>query len=277
EGYNYSITAQLRKNFDFGLNTSLSYTYLEAKSLMKSTEIALAMYGENPTQGNPNKPYLSYSEFGNRNRIVASATYRHEWTESWTTSLGVFAELAEGNRFSGAGGNRYSYVYSGDVNGDGQPTNDLIYIPRNQSEIIFDSYVDANGNTITAQAQWDAFDSFIEQDDYLKNNRGKIAERFGAINPWYSNIDLRLLQDFSFFMGSQKHTIQLNVANLLNSDWGVRHVANTAATSPLQYVKLNAQGAPVFNFSTNLKKTFIDDPGVLSRWQMQVGIRYMFN
>ena len=63
---------------------------------MKSTEIALAMFGENPTQGNPNKPYLSYSEFGNRNRIVASSTYRHEWSESWATSVGVFIEVAEG-------------------------------------------------------------------------------------------------------------------------------------------------------------------------------------
>lgn len=282
QGYNYSITAQFRKNFDFGLNTSLSYTYLEAKSLMKSTEIALAMFGENPTQGNPNKPYLSYSEFGNRNRIVASATYRHEWSESWATSVGVFIEVAEGNRFSGAGGNRYSYVYSGDVNGDGQPTNDLIYIPRNQSEIIFDPYIDATGKTVSAQDQWNAFNAFIEQDDYLKNNRGKIADRFGAINPWFSNMDLRLLQDFSFFMGTQKHTFQLsvdilNVANLLNSNWGVRQVANSAATSPLQFVKSNTQGAPVFNFNTSLKKTFIDDPGVLSRWQMQVGIRYLFN
>ncbi|MCK9211529.1 MAG: carboxypeptidase regulatory-like domain-containing protein [Ignavibacteriaceae bacterium] len=282
EGYNYSITAQLRKNFDFGLNTSLSYTYLEAKSLMKSTEIASVLYGENAIQANPNKPYLSNSEFGNRNRIVASATYRHEWSESWATSIGVFAELAEGNRFSGAGGNRYSYIYSGDVNGDGSGSNDLIYIPRNQSEIIFDPYVDASGNTISAQEQWNAFNAFIEQDDYLKNNRGKIADRFGAINPWFSNVDLRLLQDFSFFMGSQKHTIQLsvdilNVANLLNSSWGVRQVANSAATSPLQYVKTDAQGAPVFKFNTNLKKTFIDDPGVLSRWQMQVGIRYLFN
>lgn len=282
DGYNYSITAQLRKNFDFGLNTSLSYTYLEAKSLMKSTEIASVLWGENAVQGNPNKPYLSYSEFGNRNRIVASATYRHEWSESWTTSLGLFVEVAEGNRFSGAGGNRYSYVYSGDVNGDGSGSNDLIYIPRNQSEIIFDPYVNANGKTISAQEQWNAFNAFIEQDDYLKNNRGKIADRFGAINPWFSNIDLRLLQDFSFFMGNQKHTFQLsvdilNVANLLNSDWGVRQVANSTATSPLQFAKFNTQGAPVFNFNTNLKKTFIDDPGVLSRWQMQVGIRYIFN
>lgn len=281
-GYNYSITAQLRKNFDFGLNTSLSYTYLEAKNLMQSTEIASVLWGQNAVQGNPNKPYLSYSEFGNRNRIVASATYRHEWSDSWATSIGVFVEVAEGNRFSGAGGNRYSYVYSGDVNGDGSGSNDLIYIPRNQSEINFDPYVDASGKTVTAQQQWDAFNKFVEQDDYLKNNRGKIADRFGAINPWFSNIDLRILQDFSFFMGNQKHTFQLSVdilnfANLLNSNWGVRQVANSAATSPLELVKFNAQGAPVFKFSGAAKQTFADDPGLLSRWQMQIGIRYLFN
>ena len=51
----------------------------------------------------------------------------------------MFVEVAEGNRFAGAGGNRYSFIYSGDVNGDGQGGNDLIYIPRDQSEIQFDT------------------------------------------------------------------------------------------------------------------------------------------
>ena len=116
----------------------------------------------------------------------------------------------------------------------------------------------------------------------MKENRGKIAERFGGINPWFSNIDLRLLQDYSFFFGNKKQTIQLsidilNVANLINSNWGVRQVANSAATSPLQFVKFNTSGAPVFKFNTNLKRTFQDDPGIFSRWQMQVGIRYIFN
>ena len=53
------------------------------------------------------------------------------------TSIGLFLEVAEGNRFAGAGGNRYSFIYSGDVNGDGTGGNDLIYIPRDQSEIVF--------------------------------------------------------------------------------------------------------------------------------------------
>ena len=276
EGYNYNITAQLRKNFDFGLSTGLSYTYLDARNLMKSTEIALDLFGNTPTSGNPNKPILGYSEFGNRNRIIANATYRYEWSENWATSIGVFVEVADGNRFAGAGGNRYSYIYSGDLNGDGSGSNDLIYIPRNQSEINFD------GTAAEALAQWNAFNAFIEQDDYLKSHRGQIAERFGGVNPWFSNIDLRVLQDFALMLGGSKHTFQLsvdilNVANLLNSNWGVRQVANSAATSPLQFVNFNAQGAPVFKFDTNLKKTFQDDPGILSRWQMQIGFRYIFN
>ena len=113
----------------------------------------------------------------------------------------MFLEVAEGNLFTTSGGNRYSFVYAGDVNGDGQGGNDLIYIPSNQSEITFQAYTDASGNTVTPAQQWNAFNSFIEQDEYLKENRGKIAERNGLVNPWYFNIDLRVLQDFSLMLG----------------------------------------------------------------------------
>jgi hypothetical protein len=119
------------------------------------------------------------------------------------------------------------------------------------------------------------------QDDYLSKHRGEIAERFGAVNPWYNNLDLRILQDLGLYSGAKKHTLQLsldllNVGNLLNSDWGVRKVANPAATSPLTLVQFNSSGAPVFNF-TGPSSTFIDDPDLLSRWRAQLGLRYFFN
>lgn len=282
EGYNYSITAQLRKNFDFGLSSFLSYTFLEAKSLMKSTEIASVLWSENPVQGDPNKPGLSYSEFGSRHRFVGGASYKHVWSNQWETSFGLFMEVAQGNRFDGAGGNRYSYVYAGDVNGDGSVVNDLIYIPNNQDEINFDPYTDAGGATVTAAEQWTAFNGFIEQDEYLNSHRGQIAERFGALNRWFSNIDLKILQDFILPMSGNKHTFQLsvdilNVANMLNSNWGVRQVATSGATTPLKLVRFNNNGAPVFNFNKEVTNTFIDDPGLKSRWQMQIGLRYFFN
>lgn len=286
EGYNYSITAQLRKTFGSGLFTTLGYTYLMAKNQLKSTEIASVLWQNQPVKGDPNKPELSYSEFGNRHRIIGAANYRRQWSSSMATSFGVFFEAAEGNRFAGAGGNRYSFIYAGDVNGDGTGGNDLIYIPRDKSEIQFDPILDGNGNVVkTADQQWEEFNAFIEQDNYLSSHRGQIADRFGGVNPWFYNIDLRILQDFSFNLGAQKHTFQinfdiLNLPNLLNSDWGVRKVASAAATSPLTLRRFedasNGDKIPVFNY-TGPAETYIDDPGLFSRWQIQIGLRYLFN
>jgi hypothetical protein len=278
EGYNFNITAQLRKQFESGLYASLSYSYLQAKSQLKSTEIASVLFAENPVQGDPNKPELSYSEFGNRHRFTLNATYRHQWSENLTTSFGVFGEIAEGNRFAGAGGNRYSFVYAGDVNGDGMGGNDLIYIPKDQADARLVAFGGPGG---TVAEQWAALNAFIEQDGYLSEHRGEIAERFGAVNPWFINVDLRILQDISFLLGSQKHTFQisadiLNVPNLINSSWGVRKGATSLTTSPLQLVGFDGFGAPQFNFK-GPSKSFSSDPGLNSRWQAQFGIRYIFN
>ncbi len=282
EGYNFTVTGQLRKQFDFGLNASLAYTYLQAKNRLKSTEIASVLWQSQPVKGDPNDPSLSYSEFGNRHRVVGGGTYSHRWSESTTTHLGLFFEAAEGNQFLASGGNRYSFVYAGDVNGDGQGGNDLMYIPNDANDISLESFVDANGRTISAAEQWAGLDEFINQDDYLKKHRGEIADRFGAVNPWFSNIDLRVMQDFDFNVRGKKQTLQIsldiqNVANLLNSDWGVRKIATAASTSPLQLVKFNGSGDPVFNFTATGNSTFIDDAGLFSRWQAQLGIRYIFN
>jgi len=286
EGYNVNITAQLRKTFDFGLNATLGYSFTQAKNNLKSTEIASVLWQSQPVQGDPNTPELSYSEFGQRHRIVGGATYVKSWSPSLRTSIGLFVEVAEGNRFAGAGGNRYSFLYSGDVNGDGTGGNDLIYIPQDQSEITLADCPVGCGTNVTAEQQWAALDAFIEQDDYLRSHRGEIAERNGAVNPWYNNVDLRILQDFAFG-ATTRHNFQvsldlLNVGNLISSDWGVRKVASAAATSPLRLVtdangvpQFDANGAPVLQF-TGPAETFIDDPSVFSRWRAQLGVRYFF-
>jgi hypothetical protein len=281
EGHFLNVAAQLRKTFDFGLDAVLSYAFTDARNSLKSTEIASVLWQNQPVQGDPNKPELSFSEFGQRHRIVGGATYRRTWSPGLKTSVGVFLEIAQGNRFAGAGGNRYSFIYSGDVNGDGYGGNDLIYIPRDQSEILFDPFEEAPGDTVFAAEQWSRLDAFIRQDSYLNAHRGQIAERMGALNPWYSNIDLRVLQDFSFPVGPRRHAFQLsldilNVANLVSSNWGVRKVASASATSPLRLARFDASGAPVFNF-TGPAETYIDDPSPLSRWRAQIGLRYFLN
>jgi len=286
EGYNFNVTAQLRKVFEFGLNASVAYSYTQAKNNLKSTEIASVLWQSQPVQGDPNRPELAYSEFGQRHRIVGSATYIKPWSERFRTSIGLFVEVAEGNRFAGSGGNRYSFIYSGDVNGDGTGGNDLIYIPRDQSEITLADCPSGCGSNVTAQQQWDALNAFIEQDPYLSQHRGEIAERHGAVNPWYSDVDLRIMQDIAFGEAT-RHNFQvsfdiLNLGNLISSDWGVRKVASSAATSPLRLAtdaggvpQFDANGAPVLQF-TGPAETFIDDPNINSRWRAQLGLRYFF-
>jgi hypothetical protein len=278
QGYSYSVTAQLRRNFGPSISASLGYTYLQARNNLKSTEIASVLWQNQPVQGDPNRPELSYSEFGQRHRLVGSATYNHTWSPRSKTQVGVFLEIAEGNRFAGAGGNRYSYIYSGDVNGDGYGGNDLIYIPRSSNEIVFDPCPsNCNGN-ISAAQQWAAFDAFIGQDGYLSAHRGQIAQRFGAVNPWYHTVDVKILQELGL---ASQHRVQLsldilNLTNLLNSDWGVRKVALASATSPLTLTGFDANGTPHFNF-TGPGNTFVNDPSPLSRWRMQLGVKYLFN
>ena len=280
KGYSFNLTGQLRKTFARYFDASLGYSFNIAKNTLKSTEIASVLWQNQPVKGDPNNPELSYSEFGQRHRIVGTASYSRSWSERYKTQVGMFLEVAEGNQFNGAGGNRYSFIYSGDVNGDGQGGNDLIYIPRDQSDINLDPMT-VNGQTISAQDQWNRLDAFIKQDSYLSSHRGQIADRFGAVNPWYSDVDLRILQDIAMFNGLTKHTFQitldvLNVGNLINSSWGVRKVASASATSPLTLVRFNAAGAPVFNF-TGPDKTYVDDPSLFSRWRAQLGARYFFN
>jgi len=284
KGHSINVTAQLRKIFASGLSASLGYSFTDARNALKSTEIASVLWQNEPVKGDPNNPELAPSEFGQRHRIIGSATYSKAWSPTFKTHIGAFVEVAEGNSFAGAGGNRYSFLYSGDVNGDGQGGNDLIYIPRTQSEIEFDTCASGCGSNTTPQQQWDALNAFIAQDGYLGSHRGQIAERFGESNPWYSNVDLRILQDFTVG-GETRHTFQLSVdilnfLNMLNSSWGVRKVASAAATSPLKLVRFDttnpAAPVPVFNF-TGPATTFIDDPSLLSRWRMQIGLRYIFN
>jgi hypothetical protein len=278
DGHSFNITGQLRRTFFANVDASLGYSFTEAKNSLKSSEIASVLWQNQPVQGDPNNPELSFSEFGQKHRFVGTASYTKAWSPNLKTQFGLFAELAQGNRFAGAGGNRYSFIYSGDVNGDGQGGNDLIYIPKDASDIVLVPFPTGG---ISVQEQSTRLNAFIEQDDYLRTHRGKIAERFGALNPWYNDVDVRVLQDFSFNTSGKRQTLQLsldvlNFTNLLNSGWGVRKVASASATSPLTFIAFDASGRPTFNF-TGPSTTFIDDPSLLSRWRAQLGLRYLFN
>jgi len=142
----------------------------------------------------------------------------------------------------------------------------------------FTPIVDVLGNAKSAAEQKAAFKTFINQDKYLGDRRGKYTEKYAGINPWVSQLDLRMLQDFK--IGSSGRTVQLsldfvNLGNMFSSSWGVRKYATTSGYFQPVSVNYN-NNVPSYNFDPSTTKTFTSSPDLPSRWQMQVGLRYIF-
>lgn len=305
EGYGHVITAQLQKTTR-NLYTSIAYTYSDVMTLNDGGSIAASMWRDRPVKGDPNAPELGRPNFYQPHRVIAQASYRFEYGKNYATSIGLVFEAAPSPTstvipLTGAG----SYTYSGDLNNDGTGgNNDLIYIPRNQSEIVLVP-VNTGGGTITdtrTPAQiWNQLNNFINQDSYLNKNRGKYAERNAVILPYFKKLDLNVTQDFYVKAGKNKHTLRvsfdiINLGNLLNKNWGLTKTFTTPfntsqnAASFLKYEGLVTTlgdpnvGKPRYSFPYQdaaneipFTNSFTESTSIYSRWQGQIGIRYIFN
>ena len=171
-----------------------------------SAEISSDAFDRNPILNNANKAINSNSLYGNRHRFIVAASkkYNYGTNKKWGTTFSLFSSWTSGNRFA--------YVYGGDINNDGTGSNDLLYVPTD-SEIdgmTFTPLLDVNGITQNQAAQRQAFKTFIAQDDYLNGLRGQYTEKYAGETPWYSQLDLRILQDL-ILNPKTKQTLQFSV------------------------------------------------------------------
>ncbi|MGB0524257.1 MAG: TonB-dependent receptor [Flammeovirgaceae bacterium] len=266
KGYSINVTYEVKRNWKNGWFTSLAYNYLDAREVSSiEAEISGDAFQRNPALGNVNQDVLSHSLYGNKHRFVGLANKTFKYAgDKLATTISVFFEYAQGGRFS--------YTYSGDINGDFSPLNDLLYIPTDAEidQMTFDE------TQATTAAQRTALKAYIAQDDYLSENRGEYAERYAILSPWYSRWDIRLLQDFQIASGNklQLSLDLLNAGNFISSSWGVRQFPTN--TQPIG-VSVDNNGDPTYSFDTNLTNSFTNDFSLLSRWQLQIGLRYIFN
>ena len=277
KGYQFNVSLQAQRMFSKGLFVMTSYNYNIAKDASSiSAEISSDAFDRNPILNNANKAINSNSLYGNRHRFLVASSKKFDYgaDKKWATTISIFSSWTSGNRFA--------YVYAGDINNDGTGSNDLIYVPTNAEidAMNFGPLADINGNLWSAQTQRQTLKNFIAQDDYLNKLRGKYSEKYGGETPWYSQLDLRILQDLNFKAGKQNNTVQLsidfiNFGNLLNSDWGVRKYATTSGYFQPIGVSYN-NNSPVYTFDPTQYSTFVSSPDLLSRWQMQLGLRYIF-
>ena len=281
KGYSYSLTAQLRKSFSFGLTLDAAYTFGHSYSVYDGTSsVALSNWKYNYAR-ETNNPELAVSSFDVPHRIIASANYnvRYGKKSRWGTNLALIYE--------GHSGQAYSLYYffdkslphgSQSINGDGVNGNDLLYIPNT---------VEVMNMNWKSEADKNNFENFILSDKYLRENRGKWSERNKLRMPFESQFDFSLSQDFIYNLKrGGKITLMwtvMNVANLLNKDWG-KYYRNVYAFAPLTVtgvteVKKTVNGEekvvgydPTYSYYENTKS--LDD--YFSRWRMQFGVRITF-
>jgi outer membrane receptor for ferrienterochelin and colicin len=278
-GSSYNVSASLEKAFTGGFFAKAAYSYGSARSTIDPGSTAGGTFVGNPQSGNPNDPAIGYGTGWSGNRAFLALSYKRKYFGFGATSISVFSELRQlGNT---------SYTISGDMNGDGAAGNDLIYVPNSTGETAFEPFsVTTNGvlRTFTAAEQVAAWQSYIEQDPYLRKNRGKYAERGAVFLPSVFRADLSITQDLFTNIGGTKNGLQLradiqNVGNLLNKNWGggQRIISN----QPLVYRSTPTSGIPIYRFrninNDLLTQTYQRTSSLADVWNLQIGLRYLFN
>jgi hypothetical protein len=267
KGQGYSLSASLDLPRIAGFTGMIAYSRSwteEVTGKSGSDPFSAWQYRQITRELNSDELGLSYNN--TPHRVMGTFSYSIDYAKYFTSSISFI--------YNGYKGDAFSFLYSGDANSDGITTDDLMYIPKNASEFLWNSPEDAA-----------AYFAFAYQDPYLKKHAGEFALRNGSYNPWNSRLDMRFMQDFKLKVGEQVNRLQfsvdiINLMNLFNSSWGLNqsYVTNSplvitgkdAATSMMKVSMRKIGGEYV-------TKSYQDPSTVAGTWGIQLGLRYLFN
>ncbi len=290
--YSYSLTGTLDKRFVNGARITGSYIYghsYDVQSLTSDVAGSNFRFGRTVSDRPFTDKYLGTSAFDQPHRVLLTGSY----TFRTRTDVSVI--------YDGHSGQAYDYVYaagsgngSGDLNGDGQQGNDLVYVPRNvyaPNEIRFASRVrgTAADSARDIASQQAAFGNLIQSTACLRRAQGSILGRNACRNPWQNDVQLSLRQSLPSLRGNNV-SLQLdvfNLLNLLNSNWGetsyaggntqvnlLSHQGQTVAGNP---ALTQSQGIFTYGTSSNpYPPKYTSTNYVSSFYQIQLGLRYGF-
>ena len=253
------VSAQLRKDLTDRAELSALYAYSRVSDLMSLVNfLTRPLLGNTPLDGTLDDRQLRPSFFEVPHRVTVALTVRLP-RHVWLSLL-----------YAGASGTPFTYVIDGDANADGtvvsgSPRNDVVYVPRNASDI-----------TLQNPADYGKLDGFINSEDCLRLNRGRLQPRNSCRNSWISVLNARITK--SVFLGRQSLEIGvdvLNVLNLIYRRWGQYRFTTLDPSVPLLklagYDTVNQRG--VYALELPARDQVFD---AASRWRAQLSVRYVF-
>ncbi len=252
------------------------YTWSTSKDRMSlvSTDM-ISNFGFTPVETHPNRQPLTSSNFERPHKVVISAVTKLFGANGPTVSL----------LYLGQSGAPFSYVYGGDLNGDGYPgfgpaferTNDLFFVPDPSSQLQ---------SGFATQA---LLTGAVADFDCLASQVGQILKRNSCRSPWQSSLDLRVAQEVQTGVGTLRLELDaVNVLNLLNSNWGrvetvravvpiVDFAGRAESLNEIRPLAVRWAGGSVRGAEGQLRPVEPWTPApARSQWQIQLGARFSF-
>lgn len=217
---------------------------------------------------NQNTVEVGTADFEVRDRIQLGLTRQFEFAKKFKTSVSLYYE--------GRTGNPYSWVFGGDLNGDGVSFNDTVVIPTGASDPKFDF----SGMTSAQQA---SFFAFLDKSG-LSKYAGKVVPKNSFYEPWLNRLDLNFKQDIPV-AGPAKLQVFFDFINfgafISKSTFGYTEVAPFSSNDVFRTRTLTT-GTATYNATGQIKPLFASDPSgfnidnLQSRWRIQIGAKIIF-
>jgi len=306
-GYSYTLTARLQKEatpvWDGGvLRSKLSYTYGDSRGLNTyGGDTVGSLWDENAHVNGTNNLTLGRSPFSLGQRIQASVVLRQEIADNVATNLSVYYSGTSGRPFSYTIGDGPGGEANEDFIGDGGGS-PLLYVPQNVSQFNLEPITNDQGDVLrTVTEQRRDLARFIQNVDYLNNNRGDYTTRNADRTPFEGVVDLQFSVDFTGELvgRNQRLTLSANVFNfssllgdVFGTDWGYRY-ASAGTFSPVQFAGFedpDGDGNPTPIYQSGLgtrDENIVRDKEDIfnlrtsgttysSLYQVQLGLKYTF-
>ncbi len=286
----------LSKNFDGGIFTpggsvyfNVGYAYTDSQDRRNMYNSTAGSNYDLTAAADRQNPAASRGFYESRHNITVATTFREEFFEDLTTSLGFTFVARSGRPYSltFAGG----AVFNDSVSGN---DNALVYVPTG----INDPNISPSSNATAVNQLVD----FLSGLPCARGYAGRTIDRNTCTNDWYYDLDLSFSQELPgpgrlFGVRGMNDSLRVyamfdNFLNFLNENWNVQHRRNFSGLQEVSGLSgVDAQGryiitplsggcsTPTQTNCTTPASNFASDNTInftSSVWRVKVGIGYRF-
>jgi hypothetical protein len=217
------------------------------------------------------------SDFEVRDRIQVSIARQFEFFRNWKTTASLYYEARSGEPFS--------WVYTNDLNGDGQSGNDTLAVPDGPGDARFDF-------SRMSSAQVDSYFAFLDESG-LSRFAGGVAPKNAFHTPWINRLDIRLSQRIPIYKPAELELFLdfINFGAFISEDiFGGYMVEANQKHFGSEMFRRNRIGPAIYGAdgriipqqtaATGTVTALNPDKNVIengqSRWRIQIGARLRF-